>query len=425
MKNKELKLEKDYSQNINEIVPVGMFVTDKNYVITTWNTQAESITGYTKDKILGKNYMSLAKQVFGNQCNLPSDAVYEGRDLVCREYLINTNNKSIFIKKDTKLIRDENGNIEGLIGSFFDLTQQKQLEAELLELQDKLGFYLDTAKLIFVIINTEGKVVMINEKGAEIMGYSKQEIIGHEWFNFLPEKIRPRVQDVYDDILSGDFDDSEYYENEVMKKDGSEITVGWNNSIIKDEKGSVEGVLSAGIDLTDQKQFEELLRYQATIDDMTKMYNRRTGLEMLKKQHSLSRRYHRMFAICFIDLNGLKHINDTNGHDAGDDYLIKIAKLIIDFTRDADIACRLGGDEYLIIFPESNIDAAELVVNRVLFGIEELNKVNKDVNYSISYGFSTFDGKSAEDMVNKSIDKMVGEADKNMYIMKKENRKTR
>ncbi|MEL7598128.1 MAG: diguanylate cyclase [Clostridiaceae bacterium] len=165
------------------------------------------------------------------------------------------------------------------------------------------------------------------------------------------------------------------------------------------------------LDITKRKLAEETLEKYATKDHMTDLFNRRIGLKFLEKECKQAVLGKQDLTICFIDIDGLKNVNDTYGHNAGD-YLIKtVAGLIKQFIGEKDIGCRLGGDEFLIIFKNCDKRKAQEICHRIKYETNKINKLNlKPYNISISYGIAEFN-----EIPEKSVDDFINTADKRMY----------
>lgn len=137
---------------------------------------------------------------------------------------------------------------------FYDV---KQKENQLRQEKEKIETYLDLANSFFIVLDSNERVKLINKIGAKILGYRKEEIIGKNWFdNFLPKKERPKVKKVFEKILKGNVDPVETFENKIITKDGIRV-IEWHNSYIKNSKGKIVSIISAGDDITERKQIEE------------------------------------------------------------------------------------------------------------------------------------------------------------------------
>ncbi len=162
------------------------------------------------------------------------------------------------------------------------------------------------------------------------------------------------------------------------------------------------------------------LEYYATMDDMTNTYNRRMGMELLKNHYALSKREGRRLAVCFVDIDGLKGINDNFGHVSGDKLIENISEILKSSVRESDIVARMGGDEFLVVLPECGTEGAGKVMKRVEERIALYNKASsRGYRASVSYGIAESSYGDRE-----SVEKLLMEADNRMYSMKKQMKKS-
>jgi PAS domain S-box-containing protein len=137
----------------------------------------------------------------------------------------------------------------------------RQSQRELREQRDRAQKYLDVAGVMFVVLNSDGDVTLVNTKGCEILAYSEDEVIGKNWFdNFLPQSMSVQVKEVFGQLMDGKLEPVEYYENPVLTKDGRERIIAWHNTILRDEQGQITGILSSGTDITERKRAEDALK---------------------------------------------------------------------------------------------------------------------------------------------------------------------
>ena len=122
----------------------------------------------------------------------------------------------------------------------------------------EISQYLDYVGVIIVVIDPDQKVSYINKKGCEILGHEKEYILGKNWFdNFLPEKIREDIKTVFDKLMVQEIELAEYFDNVVLTKDGQERIIGWHNTVLKNEAGTIVGTLSWGEDITERRRNDE------------------------------------------------------------------------------------------------------------------------------------------------------------------------
>lgn len=148
---------------------------------------------------------------------------------------------------------------------------------------------------------------------------------------------------------------------------------------------------------------------QSLTDPLTKLWNRRRLDLYIDKLINISRRNNEPFSIIFLDIDHFKRYNDTHGHNAGDALLIKLADIFIECSRDQDLIIRYGGEEFLIVLPNTNIKQAEIIAERIL------ERIRGSTDVTISAGLATYSD-------HISFDKLIHEADEALYNAKKTGR---
>lgn len=158
------------------------------------------------------------------------------------------------------------------------------------------------------------------------------------------------------------------------------------------------------------------IKYFSEFDAVTKVYNRRAGLLKLNNLIPLDERREFLFSICYIDVNGLKLVNDNLGHNYGDELLVILIDIIKSIIRKEDFIIRLGGDEFLIVFVDIDLDTTEEVWSRIVSIYEEVNKnENRPYLISVSHGVV-----SANRDLIFHIDDLIKMADERMYEEKRD-----
>jgi len=165
-------------------------------------------------------------------------------------------------------------------------------------------------------------------------------------------------------------------------------------------------------------EYENLLKKKAVIDPLTNVYNRLYYIQAIKYEVKLAKRYNNNIGIIVVDINGLKKINDEYGHSMGDKALEFIASMIVSQVRDSDIIIRIGGDEFLLLLPQTGKEV-EIIEKRLKKAIIEQNKKSKlpfPVNFAIGSAFWNTNK-------NMIIEDIIKEADNKMYTDKRKTAK--
>ena len=160
--------------------------------------------------------------------------------------------------EDNKAIR--------IIGTHVDITERKQAETSLLQKKKEAERYLNLAGVMFIGLDRYGNVNVANEKACEVLECANAEIVNQNWFdNFIPQRIRKNVRNVFKQLMEGEIEPVEYYENPVITKNGKEKAIAWHNTVIMDEDNHAIGILGSGEDIT------EKLKLQAQLHQAQKM----------------------------------------------------------------------------------------------------------------------------------------------------------
>jgi len=141
-----------------------------------------------------------------------------------------------------------------------EIAERIALEKSLRNERDKAQTYLNIAGVIFIVINSDQTVSLINKKGCEILGYAEKEIVGQNWFDkFIPAKTRDQIKATFDKLIEEEIEFAAYFENSVLNKKGEERLIAWNNTVLKDDQGKIIATLSSGEDITERRQAEAAL----------------------------------------------------------------------------------------------------------------------------------------------------------------------
>ena len=157
---------------------------------------------------------------------------------------------------------------------FTDITERKQAEEALRHERDRAQQYLDIAGVMLVVLDRDARVMLLNRRGQEFLGYMSEEILGQCWIDLLvPEHARKAVRKVFVRLLTGQATLPDYYENYLVTRNGEERLVAFHNTVLRDDQGQIIGTLSSGEDITARRQAEEALeteraRLQAVLDSL-------------------------------------------------------------------------------------------------------------------------------------------------------------
>jgi diguanylate cyclase (GGDEF)-like protein/PAS domain S-box-containing protein len=285
---------------------------------------------------------------------------------------------------------------------------RKSKERKYLEKRNIEEIFLDvTRNLPGIILETDikGSITFINKKGIEMLGYTVEELEEKTIWQLVAIPGRPVDENEAQKFLFRSEDGSQEYN--LIRKDQSFLPVECHSSAIKNEKGKIIGFQCLLLDITPRKEYEEKIKYLSFHDKLTGLYNRAYFEEELVK---LDSNRNLPLSIVMGDVNNLKMINDTFGHQHGDHLLSRIAEVLKSCFRRSDVISRWGGDEFSAILPYTTRETGIGIINRIKKECQRRSTLTLPL--SISFGIATKENSS------ENINAIVSEAESRMYRYK-------
>ncbi|MCX7670069.1 MAG: PAS domain S-box protein [Anaerolineae bacterium] len=258
-----LRMSERRFRDLFQNMPACCFTYDRNGVIQDWNHACEVLYGWTAEQAIGKSMFDLfvqEKNVALTQRNLA--AVFQGQMIEGAEFEDRRADGSVctVLANEYPLWNSE-GQIEAGICVELDITERKRMEEALRQEKDRAQRYLDTAAVMMLALDVEGKITLVNKKTCEVLGYRAEELIGADWFaTCLPVADQQATRHYFMELLSSHAAIPTYHENPVMTRTGEERWIAWHNTVLTDESGRIVGILSSGEDITERRRMEDQLR---------------------------------------------------------------------------------------------------------------------------------------------------------------------
>jgi len=410
--------QNDFLRVMIDVMPNAAYIKDAEGRFTACNAAFEKLLGLSMDKVVGRSFAEFAspeaaekeRQTDRVLLEKPGVQVYESplkaADGV-EHHIIYI--KSTFARPD--------GRTGGLMCTLIDITQRKRSEEELQQIKKFSDGIIQTMTEGVVLTDSEGRFTFVNPAAAASLGYTPGEMIDRDVSSFVPPDQRAIVRGADERRAKGIAD---RYELDFVHKDGGRRTmlVSGGPRFADVQYGGTMAVLT---DITDRKRMEEEIRSLSLTDPLTGLFNRRGLHHLGEQQLKIALRLGKRVLLLYSDVDNLKRVNDTYGHDEGDRVLVDVATILRTSFRDSDVVARVGGDEFVVLAMEAARVNAEIFARRIDEKLEIYNSRPEQKGrfpLGLSTGVSTFDPE-----LPSTIDELTRRADALMYEQKREKRR--
>lgn len=375
------------------------------------NQRFADMVGYTREELLTMSFQELTdpRDLAESLADVGHLVRGDLHEYSLQKRYRRKNGTSVWVNMTASPLWHRGGPPQYLIALVEDITERRRTEEALKQSEDKYRMLTESMKDIVWTLDTETmRFLYVSPSERLITGYTAEEIMaqpvdttltpeGIAFFNQeLPREIR--------DFVSGKTSPDDFTTAEVKRKckDGSTV---WTEVIIsfyRDGKTGHICVHGVSRDITERKQMQTELEEMATHDPLTGLPNRRLLLDRFEIAAALAHRNKTRLAVMSLDVDHFKEINDTYGHDAGDQALKEIGRRLSGITRGSDTLARMGGDEFVALFVGEN---TARVAQRVLDSFAEPVTVSgHQIQVSVSVGFAAYesDGEDMETLIRKS-----------------------
>ena len=374
----------------------------------------ENILGYKREELLGKNVFEYVHpddvgpivETFSRGIQTPGALEYvkyrfRHKDGSWRDFESIGNN----------LIEDPH--IRGVVVNSRDITDRIRLEEQVKASEEYHRALIEHSMDLVIVLNEDASIRYVSPSVEQILQYKPEEVTGDNIFDYIHPEDASYPMQLFEAAINNP-GKPYHIECRAMHRNGiwrfiETIGVNYlNNPYIR-------GFVLNSRHVTERKRLEEALRDMSHTDEITGLNNRRGFFTLAQQYQKIARRQEQRYAILYADLDGLKNINDTYGHDMGTEALIETAAVLKDIFRESDIIARFGGDEFVVLVAGAFQDQMDRVLGRFQKVVDTRNQ-NKGRPYSlsISTGVSFFDPSRPE-----SLDELIARADAAMYEEKR------
>lgn len=397
-----------------DTLPDLVWLKDERGIYLSCNRKFERLFGASESEIIGKSdydFVDVELADFFRKHDLI--AMHADRSSVNEEQLKFADDGHTEILETIKTpMKDETGKLIGILGVGRDITRRKQRETEIKVLTQAV----EQSPVAVVLADPSRQVTFVNRAFERISGYGSAEVIGQA-FELVDSELNDAelVAEIWRSISNG-----EPWQGELRsrRKGGEQYWEHAYLSPVLGSSGEISHYLALKEDISLRKLQEERLQYQAQYDPLTALPNRVLIMDRLQQLIRDARRNDEYVAVMFLDLDDFKKINDSLGHDVGDQALVQAASRLVGAVREGDSVGRLGGDEFIVLAGHfSQKESAQVVAENILesfWDTFDLGSRQIMLTASIGIAIYPFDGESLSELLKN--------ADTAMYLSKAQGR---
>ncbi len=387
--------------------PVMVMITDPRGIIEYVNPRFTEVYGWTADEVAGRDSRLLKSGLHepeffaGLWRTITGGGEWRGE--ICNK---TRDGREVWEHMSISPVLDDEGRLAHFVAVKEDVTERKLAADALAESEEKVRAMSEASQDGLVLVDDQGRVAFWNRAAEEMFGYAREEALGrllHEMVA-LPADLE-RVRTGFPDFALGGGGPlvGRLTEMTARRKDGSHFPVELSISAFR-LRGRWWAVGTAR-DITDRKVAEARLREMATTDSLTGILNRRRFLELAADELERARRYQRDTALIMFDVDHFKQVNDSQGHAAGDQVLRGLTATARETLRGADILGRIGGEEFAVLLPETDLPAASRAAERLRRAAESMELLTDGGPFAVTVSLGVVllnPGETLEDLLKRA-----------------------
>ncbi len=355
-------------------------------------------------------------QTFAKLLSLP-----EQENQICEYRFLHQDGTYRWIQDQLKLIRDETGKALEIVGSWQDITERKHIEQTLFLEKELAQATLQSIGDAVITTDALGNIEYLNPVAEQITGWRVGEVKGlplSAAFKTVNEITRQTTENPVQKVLRSGQIVKFASHTLLIARDGTEYAIDDSAAPILDLNSQIIGTVLVFRDVTQPRNLARQLSWQASHDALTGLVNRR-GFELeLGEAIATAKDKKLQYALCYLDLDRFKFVNDTCGHLAGDELLRQLAFLLQNQVRSTDTLARLGGDEFAILLNQCPLEAGKRIADHIRKTIQDFRFVWHDNTFTIGASI----GLVAIDFNSNDLNSILSAADAACYAAKNHGR---
>lgn len=415
----KLRKSEELFRTVAETIPFSILMTNRSdNTILYINKNTENLFHITQNNMIGEEAIHFYKNP-GDRLELMQE-ILDGIPVKDKEIRFLRWNNTVFSGLITMVPAVYNEK-DVLLSCIADITEQKILQNNIVKSEEMLRKLMDSIPDLVLVCDNEGNLTYVNKSIQSILGYNPDaDLIPFNILDFWVKEDAKTAKNDMKRLLSEDIGPTEY---RCMKKDGSYIYVEVNSSVLREKSSEPFGYVFVTRDITERKKAQEvlkkskeevekanneliksnsLLQEKSIRDGLTNLYNYKFIMEVLEEEIQKSIQRKSSLCLMMVDIDYFKKVNDNYGHQTGDQVLNMVSRLIQLNVRENDQVGRYGGEEFIILLPDTGLDDAYQIAENIRKSIQSFNFTKKTLNVTISIGLSEHQLEDAKVFIKRA-----------------------
>ncbi|GBC63130.1 GGDEF domain-containing protein [Desulfonema ishimotonii] len=409
-----LKVQTAYAEAFINIAPEAIVILDTEDRVIRINHEFTKLFGYTPEEAVGEHLNNLIiPDALKDKANALNHRLKCGKRVETETLRQSKGGQLIDVSVLAAPVRLDDERL-GIYAIYRDITKRKKAEKALKESEERHRIVLEAAPDPIVVFDMVRQVIYVNPAFTRVFGWTPSECIGRK-IDFVAEEDQKALQDICHIVSGGEsFSGIETWR---LTKSGTRVDVSISGACFFDSNSAPIGCILTFQDISERKKAQEEICFIAYHDTLTGLKNRKAFYMCLEKKLNgggRRARDHDRWALLFMDLDRFKYVNDSLGHDAGDELLKEVARRLRECLRTSDHIFRLGGDEFTVILESLHRDTdVTRVVRKIRNAVSgPLDVKGHKLYVSVSIGISLFPADGTD------VEVLVKNADMAMYSAK-------
>ena len=342
--------------NMTDLVFLTKVNPDKSLSYVILNKPAKDLYGLTNEsfgkpiqKVLPTNAYHIVKSKYEEAMEKKKPIKYEDMVTVSH-HPQNNNNEVIYWESTITPVFNQDGECTHLLAIVRNLTEQREKENEIQRIKDRFELVWNSVADAMFTFDKDQNIVSVNKAFEKILGWTAEDLAKDKSIRFIPEEEKESLSKIIKRVKSGETVST--HEVKRITKNGEIIYFLGSFSPLYDQNGDWDGGVVTYKDITERKKYEDMLKELALHDPLTGLPNRTYFSQCLKIEMAKAKQTKLLLSVFALDIDHFKEINDSHGHDIGDEVLKEFAKRVKGAIRKNDFLARIGGDEFVILIPE-------------------------------------------------------------------------